>query len=111
MSVSLMISNPINDEENNFIVPIATEKVFQNFWMPIIENLDLKWVRCFQSGIEIEREDLDFVLQDLITMQKWINIYMNSEMGTQMIERLEILSKELIDIFNGSRSNVKVYIG
>ncbi len=111
MSVGLIICNPINDEESNYNVPIATEKVFQNFWMPIIENLDLRWVRCFQSGIEIEREDLEFVLKDLKAMQKWINIYMNSERGTQMIERLEILSKELIDIFNSSRSDVKVYIG
>lgn len=111
MSVSLLISNPINEQESNFNVPISTEKVFQDYWMPIIEELDLKWVRCFQSGIELEKEDLEFVLKDLAKMQNWINEYMNSERGGQLIERLENLCKELVDISNDSRSDVKVYIG
>ena len=41
MSMSLMISNPVDESESNFNVPISTEKVFHDYWMPIIEELDL----------------------------------------------------------------------
>ena len=111
MSVSLIISNPVNEQESSFIVPIATEKVFQDYWLPVIEELDLNWLRCFQSGMEIEKEELEFVLKDLVQMQKGIKRYMNSERGIQINERLKNLCKELVDVFNGSRSDVKVYIG
>ena len=57
MSVCLMVSNPISKEEDEFYVPIATEQVFQEFWMPIVEMLDLQWVKCFQSGIEVGKEN------------------------------------------------------
>ena len=53
MSVCLMISNPINKNEEAYYVPISTERVFREYWMPIIIDLDLQWIKCFQSGIEI----------------------------------------------------------
>ncbi len=111
MSVSLIISNPVNRREENFNVPISTEKVFQEYWMPIIDELDLKWARCFQSGIEIEKEDLEFVLKDLIDIQEWLVKNMNNERGTQMTDRLQNLCQELIGVFNNSRSDIKAYIG
>ena len=66
MSVCLMVSNPISKEEDEFYVPIATEQVFQEFWMPIIEMLDLQWVKCFQGGIEVGKENfrsMSFMMQ------------------------------------------------
>lgn len=51
MSVSLMISNSINEKEKYFQLPISTENVFKDHWMSIITELDLKWTRCFQGGI------------------------------------------------------------
>lgn len=51
MSVSLMISNPINEDEEYLHLPISTERFFEDYWMPIIIELDLKWARCFQGGI------------------------------------------------------------
>lgn len=111
VSVSLIISNPVNEEENNFNVPISTERVFQDFWMPIIEELDLKWARCFQSGIEIEKEDLDFVLKDLAEMQTWIIINMDNERGVQMVGRIKNLCQGLECVFKEGRNDIKVYIG
>lgn len=54
MSVALMISNAVTQEEEHFYVPIAAEAVFEQYWNPIIEELDLKWTSWFQGGIEIE---------------------------------------------------------
>lgn len=111
MSVSLIISNPINDKERNFNLPISTERVFRDHWMPIIIELDLKWVRCFQSGIELEKEDIVLVLKDLEKMHHWITTYKDNERGEQMIERLKSLNETLIEILNHSRKDMKVYIG
>lgn len=111
MSVSLMISNAVNIEEENLNIPISTEKVFQDNWIPIIEKLNLKWIRCFQSGIELEKEDIEAVLKELDTMQVWVYENMNTDRGKQMIVRIDNLSKALIKIFKETRNDIKVYIG
>lgn len=111
MSVSLMISNPINDREKYFNLPISTEGVFQDHWMPIITELDLEWIRCFQSGIELDKEDIELVLAELEKMHNWIVTYKDNERGEQMLERLKSLNETLIEILNTSRKDIKVYIG
>jgi len=111
MSVCLIISNPNNVVEEKYNIPISTEKVFQEYWMPIIEKLDLKWARCFESGIEIEKEDLEPVLRDLEEIKSWIDTHMKTERGDQIIERIDNLCEQLSSIFNDVRADVKVYIG
>lgn len=108
MSVSAFISN---DDNNNINIPIATEKTFQDYWMPIINQLDLKWMACFQSGIEIGRQDLNFILKDLNEMQNWIEINMSNSMRGFMLKRIKNLSEELIKIFEGKVDDIRVYIG
>ena len=99
MSVGLMISNPISAEEHLYL-PISTEKDFQDHWMPIITELDLKWVRCFQSGIELEKEDIEEVLKELERLQDWIITYKDNEQGKHMLERLENLNETLFFFIN-----------
>lgn len=111
MSVSLIISNPNNKEESDFNVPISTEQVFKEFWMPVIEILNLQWAKCFQSGIEIEKEDFESILKELEEIKIWIGENMNSERGKQIIERVENLCKELIVLLENARGDLKVYIG
>lgn len=111
MSVSLIISNSINKEESDFNVPISTEQVFQEFWMPIIETLDLQWAKCFQSGIEIEKENFEPMLKELTAIKIWIGKNMNNKRGKQIIARLDNLSKELIALLENTRGDLKVYIG
>lgn len=111
MSVSLMISNPINENEEYFHLPISTERVFEDHWMPIITELDLKWVRCFQGGIELEKEDIEEVLKELKKMQNWIITYRNNDRGKHMLERLENLNEALFYFLNNSRDDLKIYIG
>ena len=111
MSVCLMVSNPISKEEDAFYVPIATEQVFQEFWMPIVEMLDLQWVKCFQSGIEVGKEDLRSILKELEEIRLWIGKNIDNERGGQMIKRSDDLSKELTLLLENARENIKVYIG
>ena len=111
MSVSLIISNPINKEESNFNIPISTEQVFQECWMPIIETLNLQWIKCFQSGIELEKEDFESVLKELMEIKIWLVNNINNARKKQVIERIDNLSKELIELFENTRDDLKVYIG
>ena len=111
MSVALMISNPVNEQERVFYVPIAAERAFEKYWMPVIGELGLKRAGWFQCGIEIEKEDIKFVLEELAQIQNWIVKYADSERKEQMMGRLENLCKELADILGGARDDIKVYIG
>lgn len=111
MSVALMISNPVNQEEEHFCIPIATEAVFEEYWNPIIEELNLKWARWFQGGIEMRKEDLGIALGELDEIRCWLLANKNSERHEQMLERLERLCEQLKMIFEGGRKDIKVYIG
>ena len=111
MSVSLMISNPINEDEQYLHLPISTERFFEDHWMPIIIELDLKWARCFQGGIELEKEDIKEVLKELDKMQNWIIAYKHNDQGKHILERLKNINEALLDFLNNSRDDLKVYIG
>lgn len=111
MSVCLMISNPINKNEEAYYVPISTERVFREYWMPIIIDLDLKWLKCFQSRIEIEKEDFNFVLEELMKIYEYINERCHKEESKRIVERIDNLSKELKIISKDTRNDIKVYIG
>lgn len=111
MSICLMISNPINKNEDDYYVPISTERVFREYWHPIIIDLDLKWIKCFQSGIEIEKEDFNLVLEELMKIQEYIIRKNHNEEGKKIIERIDNLSKELRTILKDMRNDIKVYIG
>ena len=111
MSVCLMISNPINKNEEAYYVPISTERVFREYWMPIIIDLDLQWIKCFQSGIEIEKEDFNFVLEELMKICEYINERCHNEESKRIVERIDNLSKELKIILKDMRNDIKVYIG
>lgn len=124
MSVALMISNPITDEEDKYYIPISTEKIFDDYWNPIIEQLDLRWAKYFQTGVEIEKQNLDEVIKELKKIENWIiknwkrkyeynkiSNEISNEIRELMLERLENLENELTKILNTSRSDIKVYIG
>lgn len=115
-----MISNPITDEEHKYYIPISTEKIFEDYWNPIIEQLDLRWAKYFQIGVEIEKQNLDEVIKELKKIENWIiknwikkfeYTKISNKIRELMLERLENLEYELTKILNTYRSDIKVYIG
>ncbi len=99
MSVGAMISNSRNEEEEKVYIPIASESIFKQIWLPIIKKLNLKWIACFQSGIEIEKQDSSEVINELELMLEWINKNLNdSETDTVKI-RIGNLIKNLNELF------------
>lgn len=71
MSVLAFISTPQNEYEKSFAVPVATERIFCDCWVPTINALNLKWVTLFSSGIEITEEDLNQVIPELLKVKIW----------------------------------------
>ena len=111
MSVSVIIINPENDKEKQVNVPIATELFFRNQWLPLIKQMDLKWLNCFQSGIEISYEDKDDVIKELEELKK--KLLSETKMGDDylfMIRRIDNLIIEIKGIFDRRKDTI-LYIG
>lgn len=106
-----MISNPVNQQEDDYYVPISCEREFEKYWQPIIDKLNLKWANFFQCGIEIEKMKFDEVIQELNEILKWVQNNMDNAQGKRMEERIRNLCKELHSIYNSSRDDIKVFIG
>lgn len=108
----------------NTIYQFQQKKIFDDYWNPIIEQLDLRWAKYFQTGVEIEKQNLDEVIKELKKIENWIiknwkrkyeynkiSNEISNEIRELMLERLENLENELTKILNTSRSDIKVYIG
>lgn len=109
MSIGAIILNSKNEFEEKFYVPVATEAFFQECWEPAIEELELKWVKVFSVGIDLEKEDLPHVMRELSQIKKWARINLNSEQQIQIIDRIELLETELPKAFK--RKGIVVFIG
>ena len=94
----------------NFLLS-RTERVFENYWLPAIEKLDLKWVRCFQCGIEIGKDELEPVKMELTELKNWLVEHMNNEQGVYIRDRIDNLCMEMNQIFSKEREDIKLYIG
>jgi hypothetical protein len=109
MSIAAFIDNPKTDVEKSFYIPIATEHSFTSLWEPAFESLDLQWIPSFAIGIDISREDLQNVLIELSQIREWVQENLSDIKSQQVIERVDILLKELPSAF--SREDVIVSIG
>lgn len=111
MSVCLMISNPVNREEDNFCIPIAAEQVYQEYWLPIAESNNLRWAKWFQCGVEFEKKDMKLILQELTEFRRKIPTNIDAVRRNQLYERVDNLYKGLTEILECARDDIKIYIG
>ena len=104
MSVALLVENP---PDNTRLVPVATERVFTEYWQPACSALNLKWVPCFQTGIELAQEDLPLVVEELAQLKCWIESAQNEELAP-VKSRIENLISELGQLRG---TTAKIWIG
>ncbi|WP_321383097.1 hypothetical protein [uncultured Enterococcus sp.] len=110
MSVAIMIDNPTNDTEKNFYVPVATEKAFQKYWMKASEEMGLKWVPIFKTGIFIEKQDEQAVLEEIAQVKKWVTRNVKDlDKQTALEERINYIVEKLLEVFKND--NITLYIG
>jgi hypothetical protein len=95
MSISLQISGKHIPETEWESIPVATESIFEKYWLAIAKQLNLKYVPLFQIGIEIDLGTLDEVLKELCLIKsKMVNESMNNT-SESVIERLDSLITRL----------------
>lgn len=110
MTIGAFILNPQNDFERNFFIPVATESFYKEGWLPVIESLGLQWTNLFTTGVDIEKEDVSVVIDELIQIKEWVERNIKKvEQREKWIERIEILKVKLPKAFQ--REDVVVYIG
>lgn len=110
MSIAIMIDKPKNETEKSFYIPVATEKTFQTYWMKASEDLNLKWVPIFKTGIFIESEDKQVVSKEILLVKEWV-IKNVSDLDKKMSleERIDYILDSLSKIFEDK--SIKLYIG
>lgn len=108
MSISMIVSNPVVEEQQQVNIPVATDKFFKDFWMPMAESLRLTYVPLFMSGIEVGKQELADVLAELRLLKEWSVQRNQTPEGKQMLERLDRLVQQLPAIVS---DQTKVFIG
>ncbi|SFF35970.1 hypothetical protein SAMN04487969_12951 [Paenibacillus algorifonticola] len=109
MSISVMILDPQNDFEKHFFLPVATESFFNQYWLPGIQHLKLKWVILFSTGVDIEEEDLQSIFAELNLLKEWADQNLEEEQRSRLFERVDGLKDKLPSAFQ--RKDAVVFIG
>src|SRR5438067_918260 len=110
MSVGLLLEHP-NTQQQSRLVPIATEQIFQSYWLPASKILGLQWIRLFQSGLTIEPENRLAILVELELLKQFMiskpQPLLPNGIVTHIVERINLLVAELKILEPG----VEAYIG
>lgn len=106
MSILAIIQNPQNEAEEAFSIPIATESVFKSKWEPIVEELHLQWLPLLTTGMDIEKIDLEDILNEL---DRFKSRYVEKYGADEVVERVDLLIDSLPSAFE--RADVTVFIG
>ncbi|ETT55416.1 hypothetical protein C162_03132 [Paenibacillus sp. FSL R7-269] len=109
MSVSVIILTPQNEYEKSFFIPIAGEASFYKCWVPGIQALGLKWLACFQVGLDAKLEDLPNIFAELDQLKKWANLNLNGDEKDHFFSRANLLEEQLPTAFQ--RKDAVAFIG
>lgn len=110
MSISAIV---INDEykDLNIYIPIATEKVFYEYWKPEIDSLNLKYLNQIQYGIEINISNKPLFVQQLKELYFKINkSYKGNNIYLSINKRIKFVIEEVNKLFK-NYPNIILYIG
>jgi hypothetical protein len=109
MSISAFIVDPEDEFERSFMLPVATEAFYKQYWEPAAEELGLEWTALFQGGTDVEREDIPVILEEISRLKDWVNAKLTGEAQEHMLRRLNLLETGLPHAFR--RKGAVVYIG
>lgn len=109
MSIIAFIPDPVDGFERQFQVPVAAEAFFAECWEPASEALGLQWVPLFSTGVDVMKEDLPAVLDELARLIEWANSHIDADKREKLASRIELLQTELPKALQ--RDGAVVYIG
>lgn len=88
------------------MVPVATERVFDDRWRPGCEALGLEWVPLFKTGTPVGADELETVIAELERLRAWMG---ERPGGDYERERVALVIAELAKL-RGAR-DVEIFIG
>lgn len=53
-------------------MPVATEGVFREHWLPGALALGLVWLPQFETGVNVGEDDLPAVQEELRALERWL---------------------------------------
>lgn len=108
MSISLLVSGKNIPEADWKNIPIATEDVFEKKWLPLSEQLNLKYIPLFQVGFSVDADTLPDVLNELNLLKNKITENSTKNEISNLKERVENL---IIFLPNFVKKYQTVFIG
>jgi hypothetical protein len=93
MSVSLLMKTASNPDDQ--YIPIATNDAFKEFWAPGCLALGLEWIPQFHSGLELRKEDIPQILEELSRLREWMRTRFTTPRVEFLDGRIERLSQKL----------------
>ncbi|MDF2713501.1 MAG: hypothetical protein K0R28_426 [Paenibacillus sp.] len=109
MSISAFIPEPADEFERRYNVPVAAESFFAECWEPAVQALGLRWVPLFSTGVDVMKEDLPAVLDELARLKQWALSRGGGERMEKLSSRIELLETELPKALR--RDGAVVHIG
>lgn len=106
MSVAAFIIEP---QDRDFYVPVASEAFFCKCWIPASIELKLQYIPLFQSGVDIQKDDLPRLFQELSQLMNWSKQNLSKEDDVHLCSRAELLKTKLTKAF--TEEGVIVFIG
>ena len=100
----------VNGQESDRLVPVATEKIFYEYWYPVIEREGYEWLQMMAGGFTVTEENLAEVLAELRQLQGAMPRYYDPSHDQYayitrrlalLIETLEGLSGQNFELFLG----------
>jgi len=85
----------------NQLVPIASERIFEEYWQPLAVDLGLAWVPLFQGGVPIAESDLPQVIREVSAILRHLETgdhAIDRETADHLKERASRLERELSEL-------------
>lgn len=96
-------------DRRDLYTPLITLSFFKRCWLPAIEALNLEWLRVFSMGLDLTKEYLPNVIDELHKIQKWGESNLSEGDYDYMLESITKLENMLKEAFN--HEDVVVFIG
>ena len=92
MSIGLMIES-VNGDRIEEYLPVSGEAFFEQFWLPICRDWDLKLVPQFQTGRSFDHTDLPLLLAELQKVKNAVNS--SQDESAHLLRRVNLLIERL----------------
>jgi hypothetical protein len=108
MSVALMIS-ATGATKAEIYVPVAAQDTFVTLWLPYCKSLGLQFMPLFETGITVEHEHVDQVIDEFLRIKEVAQQNNTSLAQINMVKRIDRVVEELVKA--RGRADLDIWIG